>query len=365
MIDQYPIAAVLFSGHNERAVFSLCRFLADAGHPFYIISSDAEDVVYRTSWGSRVILQRTSSSLNLPLMASILEAVRLEGHVPVLCPTSEYLNRYALEQQDSMRKQGWHWMLPTPEVYVALSDKSSSPSVMHTLVGIDPPPLQPVGSWQAPCVLKPVRNILHGRVRYPLLCRSASELQIAMAETNEDDWFAQEWIEGQSHYLCAYLDSRGGWDAFWQKNLVQQPNGKSIVLAITGANPGLDVERLMRKLHLMGYRGPFMMEIIEDSRGLLHFIEVNPRFWGPLELCRRAHPALLQRFLNDMTDAPCSASSDSEARPAVYAWAFGSQQQPWLIYPAAASFSTADLHRQLQTYDVYASPDTLDLSNLH
>lgn len=76
MINQYPVAAVLFSGHNERAVFSLCRFLAYAGRPFYIVSSGPEDVVYRSSWGSRVILQRTSASLDLPLMASILDAVR-------------------------------------------------------------------------------------------------------------------------------------------------------------------------------------------------------------------------------------------------------------------------------------------------
>ena len=365
MIDQYPIAAVLFSGHNERAVFTLCRFLANAGQPFHIVSSGHEDMIYRTSWSSRVIWQRTSASLDLPLMATIHDAVRRQGHVPALCSTSEYLNRYALEQQHSMRKQGWHWMLPRSEVYMALSDKSSSPALMHTLVGIAPPPLQPVGSWQAPCVLKPVRNILHGRVRYPVLCRTTSELQVAMAEANEDDWFSQEWIEGQSHYLCAYLDSHGGWEAFWQKNLIQQPNGKSIVLATTGSNPGLDVDRLMRELHLLGYRGPFMMEIIEDGRGRLHFIEVNPRFWGPLELCRRALPALLQRFLNDMNNAPCPASCGSEARPAMYAWSFGAQQQPWRVYPAAARFSSAELHRQIEVYDVYATQDTLALSNFH
>ena len=210
-----------------------------------------------------------------------------------------------------------------------------------------------------------MRNILQGQVRYPLLCHSSSELQIAMAETDEADWFAQEWIDGQSHYLCAYLDRHGGWDAIWQKNLVQQPNGKSIVLACTGSNPGLDVERVMRGLHQLGYRGPFMMEIIEDSQGRLHFIEVNPRFWGPLELCRRAYPALLQRFVCDMTESPSPPTCALAVPDTTYAWAFGAQQQPWHVYPAAANFSTTDLRHQLQTHDVYAAPDTQALSNFY
>ena len=365
MRQQYSTAAVLFSGHNDRAVIALCRFLANACQPFYIVSSGPQDAIFRTNWGSRVIWQRTSPILDLSLMARIRDAVTQQGYVPVLCPTSEYLNRFALEQQDPMRSQGWHWILPAPDVYLRLSDKSRSPSVMHTLVGIDPPPLQPMGAWQAPCVLKPVRNILQGRVRYPLLCRSSSELQLAMGEVDQADWFAQTWVEGQSHYLCAYLDRQGGWDAFWQKNLVQQPNGKSIVLASTGTNPGLDVERLMRGLHLIGYRGPFMMEVIEDSRGRLHFIEVNPRFWGPLDLCRRAHPALLQRFVCDMTEAPSPPTRAIAVPDTTYAWAFGAQQQPWRVYPAASTFSAADLYHQLQAYDIYAAPDTRALSNLH
>lgn len=362
-LDQ--ITAVLFSGHNDRAVIALCRFLAEAGHPFCIVSSGPQDAIYKTHWSSRVIMQRTSSILDISLMARIHDAVKQQGGVPVLCPTSEYLNRFALEQQDQIRSQGWHWMLPAPDVYLRLSDKSSSPSVMHSLLGIDSPPLQPVGAWQAPCVLKPMHNVLQGKVRYPMLCRSYSDLQIAMSEVDAANWFSQAWVDGQSHYLCAYLDRLGGWDAFWQKNLLQQPNGKSIVLASTGSNPGIDVDHLMRGLHLMGYRGPFMMEVIEDSQGQLHYIEVNPRFWGPLELCRRAHPALLHRFIGDMTDAPACASCDLEVPDAIYAWAFGAKQQPWRVYPAAAKFSVADLNHQLQTHDLYVSPDTQALSNFH
>ncbi len=362
---QRPIAAVLFSGHNDRAVIALCRFFAETGLPFYIVSSSEHDAIFKTAWAERVIWTRSSPTLDLPLMASIHALVKRQAHVPVLCPTSEFLNRFALEHEEALRHQGWHWTLPESHVYLRLSDKSSSPPLIHSLVGLKPPPLQPVGKWKAPCVLKPVRNVLQGRVCYPLLCRTDEELVTAMRETDRRDWFAQAWVEGQSHYLCAYLDTHGGWDAFWQTNLVQQPNGKSIVLACTGINPGVDIHGLVRGLHGLGYRGPFMMEVIVDNKGTAHFIEVNPRFWGPLELCRVAHPALLQRFVCDITDLPSPPTSTSVIPDTTYAWAFGAHQRPWRIYPAAQKFSTEDVLHQLLKHDVYAGADTHVLSNVY
>jgi hypothetical protein len=362
---QRPTAAVLFSGHNDRAVIALCRYFADVGLPFYIVSIGEHDAIFKTAWAARVIWKRSSPTLDLPLMACIYEAIKQQGQVPVLCPTSEFLNRFALEHEDVLRHHGWHWTLPAPHIYLRLSDKSSSPPLMQALAGLDSPPLQPVGAWEAPCVLKPVRNVLQGCVRYPLLCRTASELATAKLETNNHDWFAQTWVEGQSHYLCAYLDAHGGWDAFWQTNLVQQPNGKSIVLACTGDNPGVDTTRLMQGLQRLGYRGPFMMEVIRDDAGTPHFIEVNPRFWGPLELCRVAHPALLQRFVCDITDSPSPPTSTGVVPDAMYAWAFGARQHPWRIYPAARKFSTVDVLHQLQTHDVYAGADTHALSHVY
>lgn len=359
------IAPVIFSGHNERAVVALCRFFSALARPFFLIAKNTDDVIFMTSWRDYVLIQRKSTALTIELMEQVAQSVQQKGFVPALCPTSEFLNRFALEHRVAMEQLGWHWALPSPSIYTRLSDKSQSPDLLDALIGLRSPRRLAAGQWQAPCVLKPRSNIMNGKVQYPYLCFSDEELAQTLTKLEPSDWFAQSWVAGQSFYLCAYLDRQGGWSAFWQENLLQQPGGKSIVLARTCNNPGIDVSCLMRGLHLLGYHGPFMLEIIRDQDGKLYFIEVNPRFWGPLELARKACPDVLGRFLNDL---------DHEFRPAHgcatppvhwYAWFFGAQQGDCRMYPAASELSQNHISELLTTYDVYAAPDTQALSCRH
>jgi hypothetical protein len=148
-------------------------------------------------------------------------------------------------------------------------------------------------SWEqvhAPCVFKPKRNISNGVVLYPILCFDEQDVCDAVARLNADEWFIQRYVEGQSHYLCGYISRDGTYRAYWQTNLMQQPEGKSIVLARIGANPGVDEESFFSGLARQGYFGPVMMEIIEEATGKLNYIEINPRFWGPLQLAVDACP---------------------------------------------------------------------------
>lgn len=359
------IAPVIFSGHNDRAVVALCRFLSSHARPFFIVAKDTDDVIFRTSWRDYVLMQRTTTALTSELMEQVARSVQKKGFVPALCPTSEFLNRFALEQQVVMQQLGWHWALPPLSIYTRLSDKSQSPALLDALIGLRSPRQLAPGQWQAPCVLKPRSNIMNGQVHYPHLCFSKEELVQALRTLEPSDWFAQSWVSGQSFYLCAYLDRQGGWAAFWQENLLQQPGGKSIVLARTCNNPGIDVPHLMGGLHLLGYYGPFMLEVIRDQDGQLYFIEINPRFWGPLELARKACPDVLGRFLNDL---------DHEFRPTYgcttppahwYAWFFGAQQRACRMYPAASELPQHHISELLLSHDVYAAPDTQALSCRH
>lgn len=358
------IAPVIFSGHNDRAVVALCRFLSAVGRPFFLIASHKNDAIFQTDWHHNVLLQRRSPMLSDELMCEVANAVRGKGYVPALCPTSEFLNRFVLEHRQVMVSQDWHYLLPANDVYLALSDKSRSPSIIYGLIGLLSPATQTVGHWFAPCVLKPNVNVVDGKMSYPKLCRTSTELHHVLAGLQSEDWFAQAWVEGQSFYLCAYLDQFGGWNAFWQENLLQQPDGKSIVLARTCANPGVDVAILMNGLHRLGYHGPFMMEIIRDGTGQLHFIEINPRFWGPLDLARRACPVLMERFLSDMDKRQMHSSECISSTDFYYSWAFGARQGQYRVYPAAATpVMRQRLHKLLQEHDVYGFLDTHALFN--
>lgn len=360
------IAPVIFSGHNDRAVVALCRYFSALARPFFLIAKDTADAIFMTSWRDCVLMQRESPVLTSELMERVARAVQQKGFVPALCPTSEFLNRFALDHRVVMQQQGWHWALPPLGIYARLSDKSQSPTVLQDLIGLRSPRLLAAGQWQAPCVLKPRTNISNGHVHYPRLCFSNEELVQALSTLEPGDWFAQAWVEGQSLYLCAYLDRQGNWSGFWQENLLQQPGGKSIVLARTCNNPGIDVPNLMQGLHRFGYHGPFMLEIIRDQDGQLHFIEVNPRFWGPLELARKACPDVLGRFLNDL-DHESGPPSGCVATPPVhwYAWSFGAQQGACRVYPAVGDLPQTSISQLLLTHDVYAALDTQALFSRH
>jgi hypothetical protein len=300
-------------------------------------------------------------------MSQIADLVINQGWKPCPCPTSEFLNRFLLSQKTILEIQGWRMVFPSEVVYAALSNKSSSPTYAKRLMGITPPPTQKFGQWQAPCVLKPKQNIMLGDVLYPQLCATQEELTTVCKQIRHDDWFSQSWVDGQSFYFCAYLDVQGGWNGFWQENLLQQPNGKSMVLARTCLNPGIDPSHLMLGLHRMGYRGPFMMEVIRDVHNKLYFIEINPRFWGPLELARQACPKILERFTADIDGSSMESghTEDSREHMHMYSWAYGAQSRPMKIYPAAHPFSPQQLQDFINTNDVYAQTDTSALTLKH
>lgn len=368
MVVKENTCPVIFTGHNDRAIVALCRFFSSVGRDFFLVARDTEDVIYDTQWAENVIIQRASSELNIELFLSIAELLQRRSYRPCLCPTSEFLNCYFMENQHQLIEQGWRWIFPEYLIYNELSDKYKSPQHIERIIGIKAPPSQIERAWQAPCVLKPKCNVQSGRILYPKICKNESDLTSALKDLDTHHWFSQAWVDGQSFYLCAYLDGRGGWDAFWQENMLQQANGKSIVLARNCENPGIDVNRLMLGLHEMDYRGPFMMEVIRDYNGVLNFIEVNPRFWGPLDLARCACPGILQRFISDMDDEPLvNESNDLNAQHAqhMYAWAYGADIHPLKVFPSAVALSKEDIQSMLYLHDVYAYKDTESLSCKH
>lgn len=357
---------IIFSGHNERAVVALCRFFYLVDLPFFLVACQGNDAILQTDWREYVLFQRKNPILTLKLMEEIAVHLKLRDLFPVLCPTSEFLNRFVLDNRIAMEMMGWDCALPEKGLYLELSDKYRSPALIEGLAGLKAPPEQLPGQWLAPCVLKPKSNVSDFKVQYPILCEHSQDLQEALEQIRINDWFSQEWIEGQSLYLCAYLDRNGQFGCFWQQNLLQQPGGKSIVLACTTVNPGVNVKRLMANLHSMGYFGPFMMEIIRHSSGQLFFIEVNPRFWGPLNLALKACPKLLRLFAEDHGLTPKGIRQALDGSQRWYAWSYGARFGPCRKYPAAQFLTDGtEVEGLLRRYDVYGEKDTRVLHNRH
>lgn len=348
---------LLFSGHNERAVLALCRYFTRAGLGFAIVAAGPDDAIYRTAYRSRVVYERSDPSVGVALLRRI---VGLAAAPLVYVPTTEFINHFVLRHRAELAGAGLHVGLPAREVYERLTGKLASQALMDGIAGVRLPARLPMQDLRAPCVLKPCENLHGDRVAYPLLCDTPQSLDAALAGLDGATWFAQEYLRGQSYYLCAYLCRDGRRAAFWQENLMQQADGKSIVLARTGDNPGIDADALFARLHAIGYHGPLMVEFICDERGL-HYIETNPRFWGPLQLALDACPALLELFVLEHGAMPGRALPPSGT--SYYAWSHGARRPGTRLLPAGAALP--DAPALLRRHDLYGRPDTLQLHDRH
>src|SRR5690606_17064169 len=110
-----------------------------------------------------------------------------------------------------------------------------------------------------------------------------------------------------------------------------QPGGKSILAAQTCDNPGIDDARIFRSLHRNGYFGPFVMEVIYDGNDFW-FIEINPRFWGPLQLGIDCGSRFLDLFLEDYGLSVNNPSKDvvdplGYGRSVAYSWFDGFKKE--------------------------------------
>jgi hypothetical protein len=281
----------------------------------------------------------------------------------IYCPTTEFINAFVLENRQKLELLCIRLIMPSAEIYNQLTNKSCSTYLIHEICCLKTPPRIDWRDAVAPCVFKPNSNIHDGAVLYPILCFSTREVHETRALLSPDEWFVQKYIPGQSYYLCGYLSRSGEFCFYWQTNLMQQANGKSIVLARTGNNPGLDEVQFFEGLAEMGYFGPIMMEIIEGTDNQLYFIEINPRFWGPLQLTVDACPDIFNLYASDAELGGSIASQSLVQKTGTYwyAWAKGAQDAQCRLYPAADEFGDAELQNLLQIHDVYRRDDTRGL----
>lgn len=109
-----------------------------------------------------------------------------------------------------------------------------------------------------------------------------------------------------------------------------------------------------------------MMEVIRDDLGNFYYVEINPRFWGPLQLALDACPSILQLFVQDagvQLDSEIHLVENVCDEAHWYSWLFGAETAGYTRYPAAENIElTAPLDKLLNDWDVYARPDT---SSLH
>src|SRR3546814_3609722 len=127
------------------------------------------------------------------------------------------------------------------------------------------------------------------------------------------DYLYQEDGKGESLYLLFYLSQKEGCDVTWsQRNLIQQPGGKSMLLAEPSSfHDSETAARIVEALRDANFHGLGMVEFIRaHDRDI--FIEMNPRIWGPAQFCLDQAQPLLQAFIGEALHDKRSEEHTSE-----------------------------------------------------
>lgn len=321
-------AFLVFGGTNDRAVVALARAFHACEARFLVVARSARDRIFATRYRDQVVLTRRDDSLSLALLEEIVAAARraVGDARLIIVPNSEYLNHFLLGlEPDDLHRLGCVLPLVERSLYKSLSDKWSSQELFSAVVRTPRRLDGRVAS--APAVAKPRCNIGDdGIARYPRLLLTPRALAEFRASPDASQYFLQEYVDGQSYYLLAYFPRSGTPLVASQRNLAQQPGGKSIVLAESATfhdDPVAD--RSLALLSSAGYHGFAMIEYIVDAEGAC-FIELNPRPWGPLQLCLDLRCGIVEAFIGDwMHDDSRRFDSQWQRRPAKarYGWLGG------------------------------------------
>lgn len=277
---------VIFTGANERAVGAFCRSLQRDHIDFVLITRNAQDLLYRTRLQRHLFAQRTLDALDENEFKRLLLDVK--AHYPkralTLAPSAESINRLLLGMQDWMEREGIQGITVSPAIYRLFSDKEKLLAAAVT-VGLEiPAAVEQLSESQIPFVLKPrVESGAHGQRIYPLLVRNVAEYSEHAVSYDAKRYLIQRYIDGQSFYYV-YFRNDAGVVALFQRNIVQQAAGKSMVAAELVRCPDADTnQRLRVLLEQHEYCGFIMFEVME-SAGRHFLIEANPRLWGPMQL---------------------------------------------------------------------------------
>ena len=362
-------ALLIFSGSNERAIVAFCRVLRVLGIVPLIVARTGQDVIFRTRYRQHVVATRRMDSLDLDDITRCLQEAQsraLNARL-VLCPTSEFLNLFLLQNRKHFQQLGCEIPLVDLDLYRLVSDKYSFSRVCAAHGVAIPREFADYRGQAFPFVAKPRQNVnRENRSLYPYLLHNADDLETFLSSEEVTDFYFEEYLSGESYYLLYYVWQDGRVTSFSQQNLLQQAGGKSIVLARPAQLHNQPVsEQYVGILRQLGFWGLAMIEVIRRGEDLV-FIELNPRFWGPMQLTVDAGAGILEAFVADQLgcDQPFPRSQTLPAS-AAYLWLNGllattrSGKQPRLhINPPA--HATRFVLRHL-AHDIYLRRDTLGI----
>lgn len=294
---------VLFSGYNQRAVIAFLRSLVkNRIENYVIVASSEDDSIFLTDYSSKVLCTRHHKELNKEEIIWTLQKIKkqMSSSKLLLVPSTEALNRFLLENRIELEEFGCIVPLVDKALYIDISDKHSFWSICQKN-GLTVPRINvDINECGFQFVAKPKKYFSNdGRVFSPVIVKNQQQSERFINNYNIEEFDIQEYVSGESYYLLFYISQNGDVIRYSQKNIAQQPNGKSILAACSASIHKAGISdlyvSLFRKIDFFG----FIMVELRKKGNLFYMIEANPRLWGPSQFFVDSHVPIFEAFLHD------------------------------------------------------------------
>ena len=347
----------IMSGYNQRAVIAFLRYLKKIEYDKYsIIAANESDQILNTIYKDRVIYIRKEKQLTVKEFKDIFDDVHEEG---IFMPSTEALVRFQIDNRDFFKE----YMISIPVVekrlYETISDKREFWNLCRNSGFWVPEIYTDIRNVCFPLMIKPKKFFSsNNKIYSPVKIESPEKLDAFFLECNQEDFDLQQYITGESYYLLYYIGRNGEITSFSQKNLLQQPNGKSMIAARPSNIHNESIcdayGELLRKI---GFYGLVMIEL-RKSGEKYYMIEANPRMWGPSQLIVDAGVNFFGRLLND-NGAHVKLDEDNPDLSVRYFWSGGGAGD-FEKYRISSDEGINDLE-EYKKYDIYNRNDTLEI----
>lgn len=281
---------LLIGDVNVRATIATLRALNDKNLKIYLCFKNRKFInylIYRSYFQNTPLYYNSNSEEEF--VCSLINIKKQVGNFTLL-PYGESLLRWALKHKDILLSNGI--LIPTVDInrYKLISNKKSFVDLCNKFEIKTPPENNTLdfnSGYLERFVIKPKSQILSKRVlKYPMLIENEQSFQkLKNLDLDLSQHFIQKYVYGPSFYYCTYYDNGIKKISFVQKNILQQPAGKSVVKAIPYDLPKELIYKIDKMLYSINWDGVIMIEVKQDLKsGEFYAIEANPRFWGPLQL---------------------------------------------------------------------------------
>lgn len=317
---QGSLRYVIFTGANERAIIATCRYFRKEGIQFSLIARPGKDKIKLTHYKCHIDAERKLDTLDHNDMSTCVISIKNKHPNDILhfVPTAESINRVILAKREMFKQAGLNVALCDDKIYAQVSDKESFIQLTG-MFGVNSPENIPgLNENNIPFVAKPRKEFseLTGEKIYPHLILSLSEYVDFTRKHAPEEYFFQKYIDGESYYYLMDFNDPINPIIRYQRNLLQQSQGKSIIAAICCECPDkLFEQQVILALRSVNYHGLIMVEMMKiDNESWL--IEANPRLWGPFQLAIKAG-------IKPVSNEPVNADSESHTFAHSYLWLGG------------------------------------------